>query len=101
MPFAIFLCLVAFLPLIVVFPCSHCSKGSFSDATQEMVGESKMTPPPSQTVATSGDAAPNPSSQEVRVVVSQNTTAGPLESPSEHVSMFSLAVGDPPSRIFL
>jgi len=40
---------------------SHSSDGSFCDGTQEMVGESKIAPPPSQTVATSGGIAPNPS----------------------------------------
>src|SRR4051812_34038026 len=84
---------LVFLLLTGDFPCSHSSEGSFSDATHELVGESKMTPPPSQTVATSRGAPPNPSRQEARVIVPQTTAPGPSESPSEHVSFFSLATG--------
>src|SRR4051812_28083630 len=51
-----------------------------------MMGESKVTYPPPQTVATSKGAAPNPSPQEVQVVAPQNFASGPSESPSDHVS---------------
>src|SRR4051812_34490120 len=100
MPFVLVLFISYLLVFDWCFPCSHSFEGSFNEATHEAIGESKPTSPRSQMVATSGGSAPNPSPQEARVIVSQKTTPGPSESPSKHVSCFSLAIGGAPEPYF-
>jgi hypothetical protein len=69
---------------------SHSSEGSLAKGTQEAVGESKPTAPPSHMVADSEDDAPNPSPRGARTVATQKTPCGPSKSLSEHVSNLHL-----------